>query len=135
MNRATSLSKALAGGLRQLGANAFFVVLTLVNAGIEIGTGINILIDKDKLAAEYAKLVTDARAPVSVRAMLESRDEADARALMLFWALATSPYSTNAKLSQGKISGATLCNADEWTAAQCSEAKAMVTAAAKAAGY
>ncbi|MEO8577925.1 MAG: hypothetical protein ABI556_14550, partial [Gemmatimonadales bacterium] len=38
MNRAGSLSKALAGGLKQLGANAFFVVLTLVNAGIEIGT-------------------------------------------------------------------------------------------------
>jgi len=135
MNRATSLSKALAGGLRQLGANAFFVVLTLVNAGIEIGTGINILVDKDKLAGEYAKLVTDAQAPVSVRAMLESKDEADARALMLFWALATSPYSTNARLSQGKISGAMLCNADDWTAATCADAKARVMAAAKAAGY
>jgi hypothetical protein len=135
MNKAVSLSKALAGGLKQLGANAFFVVLTLVNAGIEIGSGINILLDKDKLDAEYAKLVTEAEAPFSVRAMLESKDEADARSLMLFWALATSPYATNAKLSQGKISGPGLCAADEWSATQCAEAKALVAAAAKAVGY
>ena len=135
MNRATSLSKALAGGLRQLGANAFFVVLTLVNAGIEIGTGINILLDKDKLAEQYGKIVTEAQAPVSVRAMLDSKDEAEARSLMLFWALATSPYFGGANLSQGRIAGERLCNIDEWTAVQCSEAKKQVMAAAKAAGY
>ena len=135
MNRATSLSKALAGGLRQLGANAFFVVLTLVNAGIEIGTGIEILLDKDKANAQYANLATEAQAPFNVKAMLESKDEADARALMLFWALATSSYSANPKLSQGQIPGAVLCNSDEWTVAQCSQAKALVAAAAKAAGY
>ncbi|MEO8578305.1 MAG: homocysteine S-methyltransferase family protein, partial [Gemmatimonadales bacterium] len=83
---------------------------------------------------EYAKLETEAREPFSVRAMLESKDEADARALMLFWALATSPYSANAKLSQGKISGADLCKADEWTARQCADAKARVAAAAAVAG-
>ena len=134
MNKVGSLSKMLAGGVKQLGANAFFVVLTLVNAGIEIGSGINTLIDKEKVAAEYAKLVTEAQAPVSVKAMLEG-DEADKRALMLFWSLATSPYSANPKLSQGRISGADLCKSDEWTQTQCTEAKALVTAAAKAAGY
>ena len=67
--------------------------------------------------------------------MLESKDEAEARSLMLFWALATSPYFGSSNLSQGRIAGERLCNMDEWTAVQCSEAKKQVTAAATAAGY
>jgi hypothetical protein len=134
MSKASGFAK-IAGGMKVLGANAFFVALTLVNAGIEIGTGIETLLDKDKAAAQYASLVTEAQQPVSVKAMLDSKDEADQRALMLFWSLATSPYSANPKLSQGQISSSALCNSDEWTKEECTQAKAMVTAAAKAAGY
>jgi hypothetical protein len=59
----------------------------------------------------------------------------DQQTLLLCWALATSAHTAGDKIGESTITGAELCNSDAWTAAECSSAKSMVLAAAKAAGY
>ncbi len=115
-------------------ANAFTIGLVLVSAGIEITKGVTTLIEKDKLAAEYAKLVPEASRPYSVREILERGSDEDKKSLMLFWALATSPYRANAQLSSGAMSGTQLCSADQFNSDRCNEAKKLLRAAAAAAG-
>ena len=73
--------------------------------------------------------------PVRVRQMLESPSSEDRQTLLLYWALATSPHKASDKIGTGAMTGAELCNSDAWTAEQCASAKAVILAAAKAAGY
>jgi hypothetical protein len=132
---ASTLSELGQGALVLKGAGAAFVGLQLMSAGIEVAKGITALIEKDKAAAEYAEFATRAAEPFSVREVAESTKPEDRQTLLLFWALATSPYAAGNTLGTGRISGAALCTKDGWTSAQCARAKSMVTAAAKAAGY
>jgi hypothetical protein len=67
--------------------------------------------------------------------MLESTSPEARQTLLLYWALATSPHKASDKIGTGALTGAELCNSDAWTAAECSSAKTMILAAAKAAGY
>ena len=116
-------------------ADAAMIGTTLLGGAMKISKGVMNLFGKDKIAAEYEKYVEEMRVPVRVREMLESTNPEDRQTLLLYWALATSAHKAGDKIGTGAMTGAELCNADSWTAAECSSAKAMIAAAAKAAGY
>src|SRR5688572_5977433 len=117
------------------GADAAMIGTTLLGGAMKISKGVMNLFGKDKVAAEYEKYVEEMRVPVRVREMLESTNPDDRQTLLLYWALATSAHKASDKIGTGAMTGAELCNTDSWTAAECSSAKAMILAAAKAAGY
>jgi len=130
MKGATSFSKLASGRMVQLGAAGAGLALSLVEAGVEFGRALTTMIEKEKKQEEYDKLVAEASKPLSVKELLESKNEADPRSLLLYWALATSPYSPNAKLGEGRIVSPSLCQTDEWTRLQCSQAKTTILKAA-----
>jgi hypothetical protein len=134
-SEAMTFSALEAGEMIANTAKGAGVVLILVESGIKLGITIKDYIEKEDQAAEYAKIVEEARQPLSVKAMLASSDDDDRRSLLLFWSLATSPHSANANLTKGLISGAALCQRDEWMKQECSQAKGVVAAAMKSAGY
>jgi hypothetical protein len=112
------------------GAAKATVVLALVEAGVNLGIITAEYIEKEKQAEEYDKMLAEAKEPLSVKEIMESGSDNDKRSLLLFWSLATSPYSSNAKLSQGKIPGAALCQRDDWSKLECAQAKGTIAAAA-----
>jgi len=132
---ASTLSELGQGALVLKGAGVAFVGLQLASAGIEIAKGVNILIEKDKADREYADFVRESDEPVSVKELAESTKDEDKQSLLLYWALATSPYRAGPKLGVGHMTGAELCNSDGWTQGQCAKAKTMIAAAAKTVGY
>jgi hypothetical protein len=117
------------------GADPAMIGTTLLGGAMKVSKGVLSLFDRDKVAAEYEKYVQEMGVPVRIRQMLESTNPEDRQTLLLYWALATSPHKASDRIGTGAITGAELCNADAWTAAECSSAKAMVLAAAKAVGY
>jgi hypothetical protein len=135
MEKAGTLS-TIANGARALkGADPAMISTTLLGGAMKISKGVMSLFGKDKVAAEYEKYVGEMSVPVRVKEMMESTKPEDRQTLLLYWALATSAHKASDKIGTGAMTGADLCNADSWTAAQCSSAKAMILAAAKAAGY
>ena len=135
MEKAGTLS-TIASGVRALrGADPAMISTTLLGAAMKVSKGVMNFFGKDKVATEYEKYAEEMSVPVRVRDMLESTNPEDRQTLLLYWALATSAHKASAKIGTGAITGAELCNADSWTAAECSSAKAMIQAAAKAAGY
>ncbi len=135
LGKAGSLS-TIANGVRALkGADPAMIGTTLLGGAMKASKGVMSLFSKDKVAAEYEKYVGEMSGPIRVREMMESDKPEDRQTLLLYWALATSAHNASDKLGTGAITGAELCNADSWTAAQCSLAKATILSAAKAAGY
>lgn len=127
---------AIANGARALhAADPAMIGTTLLGGMMKASKGVMGLFGKDKVAAEYEKYVAEMNVPVRVTEMMDSTRPEDRQALLLYWALATSAHNASDKVGTGTITGAELCNADSWTAAQCSSAKAAVLAAAKATGY
>ncbi len=117
------------------GADPAMIGTTLLAGAMKVSKGVMGLFNRDKVAAEYEKYVEEMRVPVRVKQILESDDPEERQTLLLYWALATSPYKAGEKIGTGAMTDAELCSADSWTAAQCSSAKAMVMAAARVAGY
>jgi hypothetical protein len=135
IEKAGTLS-AIANGAKALkGADPAMISTTLLGGAMKISKGVMSLFGKDKVAAEYEKYVEEMSVPVRVRQMLESTNPEDRQTLLLYWALATSAHKASDKIGTGGMTGAELCNSDSWTAVECSSAKAMILAAAKAAGY
>ena len=139
--RADMIEKAgtlqtIANGARALkGADPAMISTTLLGAAVKVSKGVMSLFGKDEVAAEYEKYVEEMSVPVRIRNMLESTNPEDRQTLLLYWALATSPHKASDKIGTSAMTGAELCNSDSWTAAECSSAKSMILAAAKAAGY
>ena len=102
---------------------------------MEASRGVLGLFAKDKVAAEYEKYVGEMSMPIRVNEMMDSANLEDRQTLLLYWALVTSAHKASDKLGTGAVFGAELCNSDSWTAAECSSAKTMIQAAARAAGY
>jgi hypothetical protein len=125
---ATSFSKLASGRMLQLGSAGAGLALSLVEAGVEFGRAVTTMIDKEKKQQEYDKLVAAASEPFSVKELLESKNDADPRSLLLYWALATSPRSANAKLGVGIVPD--FCKTDEWSRMECAQAKATIARAA-----
>jgi len=135
MEKAGTLS-TIANGVRALrGADPAMIGTTLLGGAMRVSQGVMNLFGKDKVAAEYEKYVNEMSVPVRVRDMVESTNPEDRQSLLLYWALATSAHKAADKIGTGAMTGAELCNSDSWTAAECSSAKEMIQAAAKAVGY
>jgi hypothetical protein len=135
IEKAGTLS-AIANGAKALnGADPAMIGTTLLSGAMKVSNGVMSLFGKDKVAAEYDKYVEEMSVPVRVKEMMDSTKPEDRQTLLLYWALATSAHKANDKLGTGAITGAELCDSDSWTAAECSSAKAMIQAAATAAGY
>jgi hypothetical protein len=132
---ATTLSRLADGAMVLKSAEAAMIATTLVSGAIEISKGVMTLIEKDKAEAAYSTYVSEMDRHVTVKQMLESTNPQDQQSLLLFWALATSPYKAGDKVGTGRMTTAELCASNAWTTAQCTVAKEMVTAAARAAGY
>jgi hypothetical protein len=135
IEKAGTLSTIANGAKALKGADPAMISTTLLSGAMKISKGVMSLFGKDKVAAEYEKYAEEMSVPVRVRNMLESTNQEDRQTLLLYWALATSAHKASDKIGTGAITGAELCDADSWTAAECSSAKAMIQAAAKAAGY
>jgi len=127
---ATTLAEVASGTKLLAAADRFAIGATLVASAIDLGMTINDYVEKEKQRAEYDTIVAEADEPVSVKGLLDSGNDDDKRSLLLYWALATSPHSANAKLGEGNVSNAALCQTDEWTRLQCSQAKNAILAAA-----
>jgi hypothetical protein len=108
---------------------------TLLSGAVKISNGVLSFFGKDKVASEYEKYVDEMSVPVRVREMLDSTKPEERQSLLLYWALATSAHKATDQLGTGAMKGAELCSDDTWTAAQCAAAKALIEAAAKAAGH
>jgi hypothetical protein len=132
---ATTLSRLADGAMVLKSAEGAMIATTLVSAAIEISKGVMTLIEKDKADAAYGSYVSEMDRPVTVKQLVESADPEDQQSLLLYWALATSPYKVGDKVGTGRMTSAELCASNAWTTAQCATAKEMITAAAKAAGY
>jgi hypothetical protein len=116
-------------------ADPAMIGTTLLSGAVKISNGVLSFFGKEKVASEYEKYVEEMNVPVRVRQMLDSGNPEDRQSLLLFWALATSAHKATDQLGTGAMTGAELCSDDSWTAAQCSAARTMIEAAAKAAGY
>jgi hypothetical protein len=116
-------------------ADPSLIKSTLLGSAMKVSNGVLSLLGKDQLAAQYEKYLEQMNAPLRVKEMLESTVADEKQTLMLYWALATSPHKAAQALGEGTMTGVELCSSDAWTAAQCSAAKTMIAAAAKAAGY
>ena len=135
IEKAGTLSTIANGAKALKGADPAMISTTLLGGAMKISKGVMSLFGKDKVAAEYEKYVEEMSVPVRVKEMLESTNPEDRQTLLLYWALATSAHKASDKIGTGAITGAELCTADSWTAAECSSAKAMIMAAAKTVGY
>jgi hypothetical protein len=135
MEKAGMLSTIASGAKALRGADPAMISTTLLSGAMKISKGVMNLFGKDKVAGEYEKYVDEMSLPVRVRDMLESTNPEDRQTLLLYWALATSAHKASDKIAAGAMTGSELCSSDSWTAAECSSAKAMILAAAKAAGY
>jgi hypothetical protein len=127
------------GAINQLkslkGADPALIGSTLLGGAMKISGGVLGFLGKNQLASEYEAYLQRMSAPLKVKDMLESTVGEEKQTLMLYWALATSPHKAADTIGGGAMTGAELCNSDAWTAAQCSSARELVAAAAKAAGY
>ncbi len=117
------------------GADVSMIGTTLLGSAMKASNGFMSMFSKGRMASEYAKYVKDMSVPVRVRSLLDSTNPDDQQTLLLYWALATSAHTASDKIGEGALTGTDLCNADSWTAAECSSAKSMVLAAARAVGY
>jgi hypothetical protein len=121
---------------RQLkGADPAMIGTTLLSSAVRVSKGVMTLFGKEKVASEYEKYVAEMKVPVRVKELLESTTAEDRQSLLLFWALATSAHKASDRIGTGVLTDAELCGSDSWTAAQCSSAKTMILAAARAVGY
>ena len=135
MEKTATLS-TIANSARALStADPAVISATLLGGAMKVSKGVMSLLGKDKVATEYEKYAEEMSVPVRVRDMVDSANPEERQSLLLYWALATSPHKASDKIGTGAMTGAELCNSDSWTASECSSAKAMVLAAAKAAGY
>jgi hypothetical protein len=107
------------------------LALIAVQAAVDLSTAITTIVSQEEAKKKYAQLVTDANQPVSVHAMLRSGKDEDLQQLLLFWALASSPYQAGPKSGQGPLTDATLC-ADPTIGARCKYSSAIVEAAGNA---
>ncbi len=105
--------------------------LIAVQAAVDLSTAITTLIAQEEAAKTYSRLLTDAQKPVSVRDMLRSGKDEDLQQLLLYWALATSPYKSGPKTGQGQLSDAILCS-DAVLNPRCKSWAAIVTNAGSA---
>ena len=128
------VTKALHEQLASLGDPAM-IATTLLGGAMKFSKGFMSVLGRDDHIAEYEKYVEEMKSPLRVKDMVDSINPEDRQTLLLLWALATSPHKASDTIGTGAMTGAELCNADSWTAAECSSAKTLVLAAAKAAGY
>lgn len=135
LKTSNTLSKMASAATVLKGAEAGMIGATLLSGAIEISKGVMTLIEKDKQQAEYAGYVTEMNQPMRVRDLVTSVNPADQESLLLYWALATSPYKATNKINTGGMTGAELCASNSWTEQQCAIAKTMIATAAKAVGY
>ena len=135
IEKAGTLSAIANRAMALKNADPAMIGTTLLGSAMKISNGVMNLFGKDKVAAEYEKYVGEMSVPVRVKEMMDSTKPEDRQTLLLYWALATSAHKASDKLGTGALSGAELCSSDSWTADQCSSAKAMIQAAAKAVGY
>ena len=132
---ASAVSSVAKNAMALKSADPAMIGSTLLSGAVKISNGVLSFFGKDKIASEYEKYVDQMSVPVRVSQMLDSDKPEDRQSLLLYWALATSAHKATEQLGTGAMTGAELCSDDSWTAAQCSAAKTMIEAAAKAAGY
>jgi hypothetical protein len=132
-NSASTLSKMATGALVIQSARGLMIGLTLVTGAMNISEGIMTMIEKDKIDAEYKNYVEEMSEPVHVKEMLESNKPDDKTSLLLFWALATSPYQASDKINTNPVQTTYLCAPNLWET-NCKAARALISAAYTAAG-
>lgn len=110
-----------------------FIAATVVQAALDLTTAITTLMDQAKAEEQYRTLVADADKPVSVKALAASSKAEDKQQLLLFWALATSPYNAGPKSGEGSLTQAQLC-AQPGMASRCDRYTSVVTVAQQKAG-
>lgn len=130
MMTSSSISKfsKLGSALQSVGKGVF-VGFVVVQAVVELNSAANILIAQDKAAERYATVVSAADQPVSVKRLLESSDPNDQQSVLLFWALATSPYAPTNTVGTGAVAAETLCTGT--SAFSCTRASELVSVAMK----
>jgi hypothetical protein len=109
------------------------LALIAVQSAVDLSTAITTIVGQQEAEKQYSQLLTDAQQPVSVHQMLKSGKDEDLQQLLLYWALATSPYNASPKAGQGQLTDATLC-ADNAHSLQCRNSAGIVTAAGDAVG-
>lgn len=132
-NTASTLSKMATGAMVIQSARAATIGLVLVSAGVNISEGVMTIIEKDKVDAEYKKYVEEMSEPIRVKELLESSNPDDKQALLLYWALATSPYQASNQVNTNPVKTTYLCAPNLWEG-DCKAARDLITAAAAAAG-
>jgi hypothetical protein len=108
-----------------------------VRMGVDVGMGLagNVLdavgaimtvYAQQEAAAQYAKLVEEANRPVNIKQTLDSGSMDDKNSLIMWWALATSPYKPTSTFGQTALTNAEVCAA---YSTQCATIRNIVTAA------
>jgi hypothetical protein len=105
--------------------------LIAVQSAVDLTSAITTLVAQEEAAKQYATLVTDAQQPVDIRQMLRSGTDENLQQVLLYWALASSPYKSGPKAGQGQLTDATLC-ADPVLNSRCQASAGIVTNAGKA---
>jgi hypothetical protein len=104
------------------------LALIAVQGAVDLSMAITTLVGQQEAAKMYSQLVSEAQKPVSIRDMLRSGKDEDLQQLLLYWALASSPYKSGPKAGQGQLTDAILC-ADPSLNARCKASAAVVTSA------
>ena len=121
----------ISGKTFQAAGRAAGLALIAFQSAVDLSTAITTIVGQEEANKVYANLVTEAQAKVDIPAMVNSKDEADAHQLVLFWALATSPYKAGPKAGEGQLSDQAIC-ADAAVRSRCQAVNAVVTAAGTA---
>lgn len=133
VERASTLSRLVESAKALKSAEAAMISTTLLNGAVGFRKDVSTLIDNGKSMADSSYAAEIGKA-VSVKDMLESRKPEELQSLMLYWALATSPHRAGDVIGKGLMTGTELCSSNAWTTAECTTAKEMVAAAARAVG-
>jgi hypothetical protein len=107
------------------------LALIAVQSAVDFSTAITTIVGQQEAEKQYSQLVADAKQQVSVRQMLRSGKDEDMQQLLLFFALASSPYQYGPKAGDGQLNDATLC-ADPKLGERCKYSAGIVRAAGDA---
>ena len=125
---ATTLAAKIASGQVGYALAGMDLAGALLSAAVDFSGEVMTLTAQQDARNTYSQLVQNANQPVNLSQILTTGADADKSKLLLWWALATSPYKggNTAGDSSLVISSSDLCNAYP---VQCSAARAAVTQA------
>jgi len=108
------------------GGMNFGLGLSMVGGALDLIAAAMTLHEQEEAAQKYEELIAEARKDVSIREILNSGSDEEKNTLLMWWALATSPYRASDTLAARPMKNADVCQNYPM---QCADIKRVVDAA------